>query len=50
MQYTWISLRHAAAVVAARWLARTTRIRVAPLSAEWLRTYGIDAAKHQSGE
>jgi len=49
MQYTWISLRRVAAVVAARWRARTRRIRVAPLSAEWLRTHGIDAAKRQSG-
>ncbi|HUE88142.1 MAG TPA: hypothetical protein VMO26_18875 [Vicinamibacterales bacterium] len=49
MHYTWTSLRHVAAVVAARWRARATRIRVAPLSAEWLRTHEIDASKHESG-
>lgn len=49
MQNTWTSLRHVAAVVAARWRARITRIRVAPLSAEWLRSHEIDANKHASG-
>jgi hypothetical protein len=49
MYYTWTTLRLVAAAVAARWRARTTRIRVAPLSAQWLRTHQIDANKHESG-
>jgi hypothetical protein len=49
MLSAWTSLRHAAAEIAARWRARTTRIRVPPLSAEWLRTHEIDANKHASG-
>lgn len=52
MQYTWTSLRRVAAavaVVAARWRARSTRIHVTPLSAEWLRSHEIDATKHESG-
>jgi hypothetical protein len=47
MQYTWNRLRRVAAVVAARWRARTTRIHVTPLSAEWLRIHQIDANKHE---
>lgn len=49
MHYTWTQLRYVAAAVAARWRARVTRIRVAPLSAAWLRTHEIDASKHETG-
>ncbi len=49
MHYAWTQLRDAAAAVAARWRARVTRIRAAPLSADWLRTHEIDAAPWGSG-
>jgi hypothetical protein len=48
MHYTWTNLRHVAALVAARWRERVTRISVTPLSAEWLRAHEIDANKHVS--
>jgi hypothetical protein len=48
MHYTWSNLRLVAALVAARWRERVTRIRVTPLSAEWLRAHEIDASKHVS--
>lgn len=46
MQYTWKTLRRLAVAVATRWRVRMTRIRVAPLSAEWLRGHENDANKH----
>jgi hypothetical protein len=49
MPKTWSNLRDAAAAVAARWRAQVTRIRVPPLSAEWLRRHAIDADKHADG-
>ena len=49
MHTTWTNLKLVAALVAARWRERATRIRLTPLSAEWLRTHEIDANKHASG-
>ncbi len=49
MHYTWTQLRHVGAAVAAHWRARSTRIRVAPLSPEWLRAHTIAANKHETG-
>jgi hypothetical protein len=48
MHDTWNHLRHVAALVAARWRACVTRIRVTPLSAEWLRAHEVEASKHVS--
>ena len=49
MPKTWTTILDVAAAVAASWRERVTRIRVPPLSAEWLRRHEIDANKHADG-
>lgn len=49
MKQAWNRLRDAAAGMAARWRGRPARIKLSPLSAEWLRKHEIEANKHAAG-